>query len=519
MVGRTLPWLCLWVLSLLRCEGLGFAHASPRNGVVGKRGSPASRLSVTALRATSPVVVDSSQPPKSALPCGDALDRRILTLAIPAVLNFAILPLVGAVDTFWVGRMKEALALAGQAASNQVFSSTFWFISFLPSVITPLVAKAVGGGDNEAVQSRVGEAMFLGTLTGVIGCTLLALFPTQALSLVLPPGAPARKFAEPYLFIRALTFIPALLSTVAFAAFRGSMDVLTPLKISVLANLINIVLDPIFIFDLKMGVAGAALATCVSEVVAFLLYFRELFAKKMISWAKLFKIPSFEALKPILAGGLGIQLRAIALNISFLAVTRRTQALDSSGTAAAAHAITIQLWQLGGVVLLAMSTVGSIIVPAEVAKSKREGKQGAEAYRTGKIMAERMLLWGAGLGVVLCMAQLACLPLLNSFSPLKEVQVAARLPSIIGALLQTINGVVFIGEGIQQGNQAFTSLALVTALATGGMLTSLKLYGGTLAGVWGSFAVFNGIRLVGVLRHHFFSGPFASVKALPAKTK
>ena len=56
-------------------------------------------------------------------PCGDELDKRILGLALPAMLNLAILPLVGAADTFWVGRMGDAQALAGQGAANQVFSS------------------------------------------------------------------------------------------------------------------------------------------------------------------------------------------------------------------------------------------------------------------------------------------------------------------------------------------------------------------------------------------------------------
>ena len=45
-------------------------------------------------------------------------------------------------------------------------------------------------------------------------------------------------------------------------------------------------------------------------------------------------------------------MRAVALNIAFLAVTKTTQALDTTGTAAAAHAITVQLWQLGGIFLL-----------------------------------------------------------------------------------------------------------------------------------------------------------------------
>jgi CBS domain containing-hemolysin-like protein len=83
------------------------------------------------------------------------------------------------------------------------------------------------------------------------------------------------------------------------------------------------------------------------------------------------------------------------------------------------------------------------------------------------------------------------------------------MPAIVGALLQSINGVVFIGEGIQQGNQYFGSLAISTTVATIGMLISLKLFGQTLFGVWASFGIFNLIRLVGVLQHHFITGPLA----------
>lgn len=482
-------------------------HNSERGLVDKSRKRDTALFSVTAAAAPQSKV-DAA--PLGVFPCGDAFDRRVLTLALPAIVNFAILPLVGAVDTFWVGRMKNALALAGQSAANQVFSSTFWILSFLPSVVTPLVAKAVGSGDTASVKDRVGEAMVLGTIMGAIGCIFLSVLPGKALGMVLPFAAPAREFAEPYLFIRALTFLPALLSTVAFAVFRGSMDVTTPLLISLASNLVNLVLDPLLIFNAGMGVSGAALATCVSEVCAFLLYYQQLYRKKLLSLSQFRKFPSLGVLKPMLLGGLGVQMRAVALNIAFLAVTRTTQALDAKGTSAAAHAITIQLWQLGGVVLLAFSTVASIVVPSEVAKAKKDGKSSAEAYRSSKVMADRLLTWGAVLGVVLGAVQLLCLPLLKGFSPLPEVQEAARLPSIIGAMLQVINGVVFIGEGIQQGNQAFTSLAACTAVATAGMLTSLRFFGTSLAGVWASFAVFNGIRLLGVLRHHFFTGPFAT---------
>ena len=66
-------------------------------------------------------------------PCLDDMDKQLIKISLPVIANFAINPLIGAVDLFWVNRMGNALAVAGQAAANQVFSSAFWFISFLPS--------------------------------------------------------------------------------------------------------------------------------------------------------------------------------------------------------------------------------------------------------------------------------------------------------------------------------------------------------------------------------------------------
>ena len=65
---------------------------------------------------------------------------------------------------------------------------------------------------------------------------------------VLKDGAPARVFARPYLLVRGLAFLPSLVSLIGFSAFRGMMDTVTPLKISLFANILNAVLDPILIF-------------------------------------------------------------------------------------------------------------------------------------------------------------------------------------------------------------------------------------------------------------------------------
>lgn len=141
----------------------------------------------------------------SIFPCGDDLDKKILQLFFPAVLNFFVVPFTGACDTYFVGRMGNAAALAGQGAANQVFNSAFWFFSFLPSVITPLIAKASGANDKEALQQRVAEAIFVSFIAGLLGTILLTINPAWILSLVLRSESQTRVFAEPYLYFRGLT--------------------------------------------------------------------------------------------------------------------------------------------------------------------------------------------------------------------------------------------------------------------------------------------------------------------------
>jgi putative MATE family efflux protein len=380
-------------------------------------------------------------------------------------------------------------------------------MSFLPSIVSPLVANAAGAGDLEGVQERVGEAVFLASILGLSGMFCLTLFPHKALNIVLATDAPVRVFATPYLAIRALTILPAMLSTVAFAAFRGTQEFVTPLKISLAANLVNFCLDPLLIFKGKMGVTGAAAATCASELVSFVLFARTLVKRKMVRASRLFKPPSFTKLKPILLGGLGVQARIVSVNAALLTVTRTTQMVDKTGTAAAAHAITSQLWQLGGIFLLAMSTVAGIIVPTEAAKAKRDGYP--EGLLQARKTANRLLAWGLICGIALGGIQLMMLPLLAGLAPTPEVSKAARVPSIIASVMQIMNGVMFVGEGIQTGNQAFTSLALCTAVGSLAMITCLRSLGNSLVGVWIGYSVFTVIRLMGVLRHHFLTGPLA----------
>ncbi|KAH8071538.1 hypothetical protein JL720_11423 [Aureococcus anophagefferens] len=470
----------------------GAATSNALAGLRRRARRPGGPLRSAALESVEAVTRGGGGAP-GALPRGDALDGTILKLAVPAVLNFVILPLVGTVDTLWVGRLGDPQALAALGAANQVFSSVFFIVSFIPSVVTPLVAAAHASGDEALVKRRVGDALWVSCAVGLFASVMLGLFPGEALKSVLPAGTDAatRAQAQNYLGTRALAMLPAMLGFVGFATFRGILDVVTPLRVSLVTQSLNLILDPILIFGAKLGVTGAALATAASEVASAAIYLTLLARRGVFTvgdgarslWDRV-KPPSPASLAPLFVGGLGVLSRSIAMNTAFICVTRATQALDPTGEAAAAHAIAMQAWQLGGVVLFALSSVAAMLVPSTLNAPVDKGG--------GKLLA---------------------LPLLNVFTPVESIREAARAPAMIGALLQLINGVTFVAEGVMQGHQAFFPLAVNAFVASAGLVTSLHLFGSTLPGVWYSFGVFNTIRFVGAMYHHRVTGPLGSRNA------
>jgi hypothetical protein len=115
----------------------------------------------------------------------DDLDKLIFKTALPLSAIFAIIPLTSAMDLFWVSRLGDALAVAGQSAANQVFNSAFWLFAFLPSVTATLVSKRNASGDFEGVQDAVCQALLFSVFISVIGTALMFLNPAKALSSIL----------------------------------------------------------------------------------------------------------------------------------------------------------------------------------------------------------------------------------------------------------------------------------------------------------------------------------------------
>lgn len=296
---------------------------------------------------------------------------------------------------------------------------------------------------------------------------------------------------------------------------QGILETKTPVKVSFFANIFNAVLDPILIFSLAMGVPGAALATLAAEVISAAFYIYLLRKRDLIRWRRLIRPPSWKSLEPLLKGGAALQLRNLSLNLTFLAVARVTQSIDQTGVAAAAHAMAIQTFQIGGIVLLALSTVAQTVVPnAMVERYDEQTQRNIGGLEYAKSTVNRLMSWGFILGCILGSFQIALLPAIRKATPLQEVRDAAKIPAILASVLQIINGLVFIGEGVMIGTGSFMQLSLSTLAATIGCLWALRVFPPMvgLTGVWLGFGVFNFIRLVGVWIHQRRNGPLARRK-------
>jgi len=455
---------------------------------------------------------------KKSLPFqGDNLDNMILKTCIPTVMNLMVVPLVNSVDTFWVGRLGLAMALAAQSAANQACFTLFFLIAFLPNMTAPLVASAVSSGDEEQARERVCESLFLCNLLGAIGTVALMVYPRQILTaLLLPAGSPVLDYAVPYLRWRALGMVPSLIAATGSAAYRGLLNTVTPLKVSLMTNGVNLVMDPLLIFGAKgkgLGFVGAAMATAAAESLGGVTYIRLLLRRKLAKWSMLLKPPPMKSLIPLLSGGAAMLLRQLALNIGFLVATRRATVLDASGVSGAAYGITMQMYSVGIIALVGMQNAAAALVPSfRVAKDVEDPKQRDQNARDA---ADRLFGWSTLAGLGLGVLQMALLPVLVPlFSTLPEVQQAVWMPSFIAALIHIVNGPVLAGEGIMMGVGAYKELAIITMgyIATMiGCLTFTPL-GQRLDGIMWSILLSSIVQQIGVVGHYLKVGPLAIKK-------
>ncbi len=257
-----------------------------------------------------------------------SVGKLLLKLSIPAIAAQLINALYNMVDRMYIGRIEGvgALALTGVGLCFPIIMIISAFSSFVGMGGAPIAAIRMGEKDEEGAEKILGNSVTVLFLLSVILTVFFLLFKEKLL-FWFGASNDTIGFANSYLtiYVSGTIFVQFALGLNPFITTQGFSK--TGMLTVLIGAILNIVLDPIFIFGFGMGVQGAALATILSQAVSAAWVLLFLLGKKTILRikAKFLKI-NFKIMLPVFALGISpfiMQSTESLVNISLNASLQR----------------------------------------------------------------------------------------------------------------------------------------------------------------------------------------------------
>jgi putative MATE family efflux protein len=380
------------------------------------------------------------------------LDRRIIGLALPALGALIVEPLYNLTDTAIVGHLGRA-QLGGLAIATTVLNLLGWTTGFFDMATTSRVALRRGQGD-EGAATEAAIAAYAGAVgVGLVLAALVVWLGPDLAHLLGARGAIAHN-ATTYLRISAAG-MPFLLITLAGSGhLTGYEDTKTPLRIVLVANLVNVVLEVVLVYGAHTGVAGSAWGTVAAQVVAATLFIaasraRVHAANRRPGW------PAIAEFVVLARSGVALVGRTAALGAALLLSTGLAARVGAATLAG--HQIGMQVW------LLLALTLDALAVPAQVFVSTAVGAgRLADAAEIGRRCLRLGLVIGVAVGVVTA-ALAGVLPIV--FSGDAAVRHVATIALLLCGAMQPLAALAFVYDGLVLGLSDYLTLRRAMVLA------------------------------------------------------
>jgi len=195
------------------------------------------------------------------------ITKAIRYIALPSVVGMLFRTMYNLVDMFWIGKLGyQHIAAVG------IFGIFFEFAIVFNEVVgvgsVALIARHYGAKNYQRVNEVVKQTLSLKLFVAFIFC-FTGMFFIKYILIGLGAQNEVIVYGIQYGRVMSIGFIFMLSSATLFTAMRGVGDAKTPMKIMIVSNVVNMILDPIFIFTLNFGITGAAVATVLSQMLTF----------------------------------------------------------------------------------------------------------------------------------------------------------------------------------------------------------------------------------------------------------
>jgi putative MATE family efflux protein len=479
------------------------------------------------------------------------LTKDFLTIGVPAFIQLAAEPLASLVDTAYLGRLGPAtLGGAGIAISAHYAVSKLYNDPLLRTSIS-LVASASGATmiasttpsapsespvtipqapkeittTTKDLSVAVSSALLLATVVGVVQMIVYTVFCKSimmgmGLSPIKDAGAGGMWIpAIGYLSVRAVGTPAATLWLVTNGIFRGLGDTQTPLRYAFVFTILNAILDPIFMFGLRWGAAGAAAGTAIAQYVALVPLIFALHRKVGIDLFGQMKELK-QALKQYLSAGSFVLIRTVGKVLAYSVCARQAALLGSM--AAAAYNLTFQLGFATTQICEAVAVAVQTLLARELSvKSTTKESDIIKASVVRHLIATSLWL-GGGVATTLSLATYWrrdwILAGLTTNASIRSAS-AAIFPIVL--LTQILKGLAYPVNGIIMGGLDWVYSMIAMWIANGvcvGMVYNFARHNingvATLSQLWWSLSAFMAVQVTaGIVRYRSKTGIWNVLRA------
>ncbi len=405
------------------------------------------------------------------------VDDNILKITKPATMNYIMNPIVGLVDGYWVSKMGDSTQLAGQASSEQLFNLYYTFFAFAPQVLTPIISRFHGEKRKDKVVEFVNTAILLSLGLGTFASTTLFLYSKVALNTMIDTNSPVFMYANVYFRYRVIGLPFQLLNSCYYSIFRGKMDVSKGVKINILGQIINIILDPFFMK--KYGICGVAIASSMSDMVSTIFYTVLLLKEKYIT----INYRSFgKNTIYMMKRAFFVQLKDLSYQGLYFTVNQRLLLLDTLGKISVAHVLLTKYFYFNSILFYSLASAATVIIPYQKVLNENT-----------KLTSNRLLYWS----IITSLMQISVLTFgKNVFALLTSdpmvIEYIQKIMPIMGIIIP-LNAISTVLDGILQGSNHY-KIQFMNAVTSLIAIVALTRYFTNLSQIWITFSLLTLIR-------------------------